>query len=84
MWYAIRLTETVDGHCGYEFSWSPFRLLPLSGSAEYHNFHHSHNVGVFASFFTYWDSIFKTNKEYFEYKAKKEKETILNNLRARY
>ena len=44
-WYVIRFGETLDGHCGYEFSWSPFRLIPLSGSAEYHDFHHSANVG---------------------------------------
>ena len=35
----MRVMETVDGHCGYEFSWSPYRLLPFSGSSEYHNFH---------------------------------------------
>lgn len=46
----------------------------MSGSAEYHNFHHSHNIGNYSSFFTYWDSIFGTNKAYFEHKAKKEKE----------
>jgi sterol desaturase/sphingolipid hydroxylase (fatty acid hydroxylase superfamily) len=45
----------------------------LSGSAEYHNFHHSHNVGGFGSFFTLWDTVFGTNKDFFEFKAKKEK-----------
>ena len=30
-WLTLRLGETVDGHCGYEFSWSPYRLLPFSG-----------------------------------------------------
>ena len=69
----IRVFETIDGHCGYEFSWSPYRLLPMSGSAEYHNFHHSHNSGGFASFFTYWDTICGTNKDYFIHKSKKEK-----------
>lgn len=65
----MRVAETIDGHCGYEFSWSPYRLLPLSGSSEYHNFHHSHNVGNYASFFSYWDSLFGTNKDFFIYKA---------------
>jgi len=64
MWVALRVTETVDGHCGYEFSWSPYRLIPFSGSAEYHNYHHSHNVGNFGSFFTLWDSFCKTNRWY--------------------
>lgn len=73
IWLSMRVFETIDGHCGYEFSWSPYRLLPLSGSSEYHNFHHSHNVGSFGSFFTYMDTIFQTNKDYFTYKARKER-----------
>jgi len=72
LWITIRVFETIDGHCGYEFSWSPYRLLPFSGSSEYHNYHHSHNVGVFASFFTIWDTVFGTNKDYFKHKASKE------------
>lgn len=39
MWHIIRILESLDGNCGYEFSWSPFRLLPFSGSASYHNYH---------------------------------------------
>ena len=69
----IRVVETIDGHCGYEFSWSPYRLLPLSGSSEYHNYHHSHNVGNFGSWFSLWDTLFSTNKDYFAFKAKKDK-----------
>lgn len=68
IWTALRTCETVDGHCGYEFSWSPYRLLPFSGSSEYHNYHHSHNVGTYASFFTIWDTVFGTNVDYFKYK----------------
>lgn len=74
LWMIVRILETTDGHCGYEFSWSPFRLLPLSGSANYHNFHHAHNIGNFSSFFTYWDTICSTNKHYWRYLAKQEKE----------
>ena len=73
IWLIVRILETTDGHCGYEFSWSPFRLLPFSGSANYHNFHHSKNVGNYSSFFTYWDSICQTNKHYWRYLSKKEK-----------
>lgn len=73
IWLTIRIFESIDGHCGYEFSWSPYRLLPFSGSSEYHNFHHSYVEGTFGSFFTLWDSICKTNSKYFEFKAKKRK-----------
>ena len=66
-WYAIRFGETLDGHCGYDFSWSPYRLIPLSGSSDYHDFHHSANIGNYSSFFCIWDTIFGTNKDYYKY-----------------
>lgn len=28
-WYLIRAAEGIDDHCGYEFPWSPFRILPF-------------------------------------------------------
>jgi sterol desaturase/sphingolipid hydroxylase (fatty acid hydroxylase superfamily) len=49
MWTVLRIFETLDGHCGYEFSWSPYRLMPFSTSATYHDFHHSHNFGNYSS-----------------------------------
>jgi len=73
LWYIIRVAETYDGHCGYEFSWSPFRLIPFSGSSEYHNFHHHANIGNYSSFFSYWDTMNGTNKVYFKFKAMNEK-----------
>lgn len=27
-WYFMRSWESIDGHSGYSFSWSPFRVLP--------------------------------------------------------
>ena len=33
LWMLVRIFETLDGHSGYEFSWSPFRLIPFSTSA---------------------------------------------------
>jgi len=65
-WYAIRFGETLDGHCGYEFSWSPYRLIPFSGSAEYHDFHHAVNIGNYGSFFSIWDSVFGTNTAFYD------------------
>jgi sterol desaturase/sphingolipid hydroxylase (fatty acid hydroxylase superfamily) len=65
LWATVRICESLDGHSGYEFSWSPYRLIPFSSSASYHNFHHSHNVGNYSSFFSFWDTIFGTNKTYY-------------------
>ena len=74
IWGLYRVTEGGDAHCGYEFPWSPFRLIPFSGilcvmlaPASYHNYHHSHNKGNYATFFCIWDTIFGTNQSYYEY-----------------
>lgn len=64
-WYMVIVGESIDGHCGYDFSFSPYRLIPLSGSAEYHDYHHSRNVGNYSSFFSLWDTVFGTNRAYF-------------------
>ncbi len=67
LWLFMRVFEALDGHCGYEFSWSPFRLFPFSTSAQYHDYHHSQNVCNFSSFFSFWDTIFGQNADYFKY-----------------
>lgn len=84
LWSTLRIFETIDGHCGYEFSWSPYRLLPLSGSANYHNYHHTHNIGNYGSFFMIWDVLMGTNKSYFAYLSKKEKDLRLGEMRKEY
>ena len=66
VWGGIRLIETHDGHSGYEFPWSIFRLLPFGADATYHDFHHSKNVCNYSSFMTIWDTIFDTNKDYYQ------------------
>lgn len=45
-------------------------FLPGKLDPEYHDFHHSHNVGNFGSMFGFWDTIMNTNKEYRKYKLK--------------
>ena len=75
MWLGIRLAETMEGHSGYEFPISISVLLgnftklnPLMNtSARYHDFHHTHNVGNYSSFYTIWDTVFNSNTEYYAY-----------------
>lgn len=67
MWVIVRIVESTDGHSGYDFPWSPFRLLFLGASASHHDYHHSHTVGNFSSFFTIWDRICGTDKPYKNY-----------------
>lgn len=66
-WSIFRLMETHECHSGYQFPWSPFNVFPFSIESSYHNFHHLKNVGNYATFFTMWDSIFKTNRDYYKY-----------------
>lgn len=66
-WVAWRLGETQDGHSGYEFSWSPYRVLPYSVDEGYHVYHHSHNIGNYAGRFHTWDTIFQTNSDYWKF-----------------
>ena len=65
-WYIVRIAESMDGHCGYAFPWSPFKLLPLQGDEGYHAYHHSTNSGNYSSFFTLWDTVFGSNTDYHE------------------
>jgi len=74
-WYIIRYIESTDGHSGYEFSWSPFRVLPFSSDFAYHAYHHSHNIGNYSSFFTTWDSVFGSNKTYYAYLHERRQES---------
>lgn len=66
VWVIWRIGETVTNHSGYEFPWSPYALLPFTGSAVAHDLHHSigggigKNSGNFGSFFCWWDKILGT------------------------
>ena len=66
IWGTLRILETHDGHSGYEFPWSIFHLIPLGTDSTYHIFHHSKNVGNYSSLTTIWDTIFDSNKEFYE------------------
>lgn len=66
----LRVWETFDFHSGFEIPWSPYRILPFASSAEYHDFHHSHNVGNYASMFSIWDTVYGTNKDFYAYYSK--------------
>jgi sterol desaturase/sphingolipid hydroxylase (fatty acid hydroxylase superfamily) len=45
-------------------------FLPWKLEGDFHDFHHSHSVGNFASMLKLWDAVWGTNKEYMKYKAK--------------
>ena len=70
-WVVLRITELVDAHSGYELPWSPWELFSFQGGADRHEFHHSHNVGSYGSFFNFWDRLMGTDAAFLEFKRKR-------------
>ena len=72
----MSLTESIDAHSGYDFSWSPHRLLPFAIGAEFHIFHHLLFNGNYGGPLNTWDRVNKTvNKSYIKYFEEKAKLT---------
>ena len=59
-WFALRQWEAAEGHCGYDFPWSPTHLFPGTDGARHHDFHHARVRGNYAGFFPIWDRVFGT------------------------
>ena len=60
LWVIIRQWEAAEGHCGYDFPWTPTHWLPFSHGALHHDFHHARVRGNYAGFLPLWDRIFGT------------------------
>ena len=65
VWGILRLIETLEGHSGYDFPWSMFRLIPFGAGPTYHYWHHTKNAGNYSSFMTLWDTVLDSNKDFF-------------------
>jgi sterol desaturase/sphingolipid hydroxylase (fatty acid hydroxylase superfamily) len=72
IWFAIRIFEAIYAHSGYHFI--PYSISEWFSSGEFHEFHHSHNVGNYGAFTTIWDKLMGTEVAFQEY-LKKKKET---------
>lgn len=70
-WIAWLLVANYDDHCGYEFPWSPVRWFWLAGRTDQHEFHHSKNLGCFASKLGLYDMIFKSDMKYNIWRTKR-------------
>ena len=64
----LRIYDANNGHCGYNFSWTPLQILPFCANDEFHDFHHSRNSGNYGSQLRIWDSTFGTNREFRKHK----------------
>lgn len=67
MWIIIRVSETLDAHSNFDFPFSPFSVFSWQGGARRHEYHHSHNVGCYGSFTTFWDRIMQTDLEFLKH-----------------
>lgn len=72
IWNIWRVCETNFLHSGYEFSWTPFDILPLMVSSSYHDFHHRENIGNYGQQFIILDLIFGDCIPYFDYLDRQE------------
>jgi sterol desaturase/sphingolipid hydroxylase (fatty acid hydroxylase superfamily) len=61
-WLIFRILLTSDLHSGYMFPWDFYKLLPFTAPASYHDYHHTHNVGNYASSFMFIEALCGTNK----------------------
>ncbi|XP_071336509.1 cholesterol 25-hydroxylase-like protein [Trachinotus anak] len=62
LFFITNIYLSVEAHSGYDFPWSPHRLVPfgLYGGAQHHDLHHLKFQVNYAPYFTHWDRIFGT------------------------
>jgi sterol desaturase/sphingolipid hydroxylase (fatty acid hydroxylase superfamily) len=65
-WICWKVLISTEGHAGYEFPWTPMRVIPLVAGPSYHDHHHSHNVGNYAGSCYFWDLVLDTNVPYMD------------------
>lgn len=63
-WLIWILVANIDDHCGYEFPWSPVRWFWMAGGTDMHEYHHSANIGCFASKLALYDVIFDSKSHW--------------------
>jgi sterol desaturase/sphingolipid hydroxylase (fatty acid hydroxylase superfamily) len=74
LWFysIIHTCHSSYDHCGYDFPFNPFQLIPFGGHAQAHNFHHSHNIDNFGLYWRFWDVVMGTNKHWERFCAKRD------------
>jgi plant 4alpha-monomethylsterol monooxygenase len=60
LWFVWRQWEAAEGHCGYDFPWSPSHFLPGNDGARHHDFHHARVKGNYGGFTPIPDRLFGT------------------------
>ena len=60
LWFVWRQWEAAEGHCGYDFPWSPSHFIPGNDGARHHDVHHARVKGNYAGFTPIPDRVFGT------------------------
>ncbi|XP_054456624.1 cholesterol 25-hydroxylase-like protein [Anoplopoma fimbria] len=62
LFFVTNMYLSVEAHSGYEFPWSPHRVVPfgLYGGAQHHDLHHLKFKVNYAPYFTHWDRLLGT------------------------
>ncbi|XP_044070211.1 cholesterol 25-hydroxylase-like protein [Siniperca chuatsi] len=78
LFYVTNMYLSVEAHSGYDFPWSPHRLVPfgLYGGAQHHNLHHLKSKVNYAPYFTHWDRLFGTLQRLDTQKKSRNTETL--------
>jgi sterol desaturase/sphingolipid hydroxylase (fatty acid hydroxylase superfamily) len=81
-WLIWGIGATVEQHCGYDFPFSPYGVFPLTFTSQYHDYHHTKYKYNYSSNFTFWDTLFGDNTDYFNFflKSKRKESAIWNKL----
>lgn len=66
MWQIWKLYNSADGHSGYNFPIQPFRIIPFVIESRYHDFHHTKNIGNYATNFYLFELFSNANKIFFD------------------
>jgi sterol desaturase/sphingolipid hydroxylase (fatty acid hydroxylase superfamily) len=70
-WIAWIIVANIDDHCGYEFPFSPVRWFWMAGGTDMHEFHHSKNLGCFASKLALYDFLFDSKQKYVDWRSRR-------------
>lgn len=55
LWQVWKIFISTEGHCGYNFPWSPTRIFFFVSDPSFHDYHHSKNVGNYCGSIYLWD-----------------------------
>ena len=73
LWFVVRMVKTAEAHSGYAFPLAPFSVCPSwMVTAEQHDYHHSQNMGMYGSFFLFWDRVGRSDGPFKRHKLRQE------------